>query len=100
MALQQIIQHPTGTASHYWKVRAICLDHTAGTGNITVDGYVSPEARQSGKVPLDHRTVVIENYAAYFAPAIIDAAGMNEVKAAYLYLKSLQDGEFYNATDV
>jgi len=76
------------------------LNHTTGTGSITVDGYVSQAAREDGKIPLDTRTVEVMDYSTWFAPAVIDAAGMNEVKAGYLFLKSLETGEFYNATDV
>jgi hypothetical protein len=100
MALQQIIQHPTGTYSQYWKIRSIVLNHTTGTGSITVDGYVSQAARETGKIPLDNRTVEVTDYPTWFAPAVIDAAGMNEVKAGYLFLKSIVDGEFVGAVDV
>jgi hypothetical protein len=31
---------------------------------------------------------------------VIDAAGMNEVKAGYLFLKSISGGEFQGATDI
>ena len=100
MALQQIIQHPTGTYSQYWKIRSLTLNHTEGTGSITVDGYVSQQARDDERIPLDTRTVAVSEYATWFAPAVIDAAGMNEVKAGYLFLKSISGGEFQGSTDV
>ena len=100
MALQQIIQHPTGTYSQYWKIRSIVLNHTTETGSITVDGYVSQAAREDEKIPLDTRTVEVADYSTWFAPAVIDAAGMNEVKAGYLFLKSIVGGEFVGAVDV
>lgn len=100
MALQQIIQHPTGTYSQYWKIRSLTLNHTEGTGSIIVDGYVSQQAREDGKIPLDNRTVAVSDYATWFAPTVIDAAGMNEVKAGYLFLKSISGGEFQGSTDV
>ena len=99
MALQQIIQHPTGTYSQYWKIRSVTLNHTEGTGSITVDGYVSQQAREEGRVPLDSRTVQITEYSTRFAPAVIDEAGMNEVKAAYIFLKTLVL-EFQGSVDV
>jgi len=100
MALQQIIQHPTGTYSQYWKIRTLSLNHTAKTGSVLLDGYVSEQARLDNKVPLDERTLPVVDFDTWFAPAVIDAAGMNEVKSAYLFAKSITDGEFVGATDV
>lgn len=100
MALQQIIQHPTGTYSQYWKIRTLTLNHTAKTGSVILDGYVSEAARLDNKVPLDERTIPVIDFDTWFAPAVIDAAGMNEVKSAYLFAKSIPDGEFAGATDV
>ena len=100
MALQQIIQHPTGTYSQYWKIRTLSLNHTDKTGTVVLDGYVSEQARIDNKIPLDERTIPVVDFDTWFAPAVIDAAGMNEVKSAYLFAKSITDGEFVGATDV
>ena len=100
MGLQQIIQHPTGTYSQYWKIRTLSLNHTAKTGTVVLDGYVSEQARIDNKIPLDERTIPVVDFDTWFAPAVIDAAGMNEVKSAYLFAKSITDGEFVGATDV
>ena len=100
MALQQIIQHPTGTYSQYWKIRTLTLNHTAKTGTVLLDGYVSEAARLDNKIPLDERTIPVVDFDTWFAPAVIDAAGMNEVKSAYLFAKSIAGGEFVGATDV
>ena len=100
MALQQIIQHETGTYSQYWKIRTLSLNHTAKTGTIILDGYVSEGARQSNKVPLDERTLDVMDFDTWFAPTVIDAVGMNEVKSAYSFAKSIVGGEFVGATDV
>jgi hypothetical protein len=100
MALQQIIQHPTGTYSQYWKIRTLTLNHTAKTGTVLLDGYVSEAARLDNKVPLDERTIPVIDFDTWFAPAVIDAVGMNEVKSAYLFAKSIAGGEFVGATDV
>ena len=100
MALQQIIQHPTGTYSQYWKIRTLSLNHTAKTGTVILDGYVSEQARLDNKIPLDERTIPVVDFDTWFAPAVIDAAGMNEVKSGYLFAKSITDGEFVGATDV
>ena len=100
MALQQIIQHPTGTYSQYWKIRTLSLNYTAKTGTVILDGYVSEGARQSNKVPLDMRSLDVMDFDLWFAPAVIDAAGMNEVKSAYSFAKSIINGEFADAVDV
>ena len=100
MALQQIIQHPTGTYSQYWKIRTLSLNHTAKTGTIILDGYVSEQARLDNKIPLDERTIPVVDFDVWFAPAVIDAEGMNEVKSAYLFTKSITDGEFVGSTDI
>jgi hypothetical protein len=100
MALQQIIQHPTGTYSQYWKIRSLTLNHTAKTGTIILDGYVSEQARLDNKIPLDERTITVFDFDLWFAPAVIDAAGMNEVKSAYTFTKSIPNGEFVGSTDV
>ena len=100
MALQQIIQHPTGTYSQYWKIRTLSLNHTAKTGTVILDGYVSEQARIDNKIPLDERTIPVVDFDTWFAPAVIDAAGMNEVKSAYLFTKSITDGEFVGSGDI
>jgi len=100
MALQQIIQHPTGTYSQYWKIRTLNLNHTAKTGTVLLDGYVSEQARVDNKIPLDERTIPVIDFDTWFSPAVIDAAGMNEVKSAYLLAKSIPNGEFVGSTDV
>lgn len=100
MAFQQIIQHPTGTYSQYWKIRTLNLNHTEKTGTVILDGYVSEQARIDNKIPLDERTIPVVDFDTWFAPAVIDAAGMNEVKSAYLFAKSITDGEFVGATDI
>ncbi len=100
MALKQIIQHPTGTYSQYWKIRALSLNHKDKTGTVILDGYVSEQARQDNKVPLDERTIPVVDFDMWFAPAVIDSEGMNEVKSAYLFTKSIPGGEFVGSTDI
>ncbi len=100
MALKQIIQHPTGTYSQYWKIRALSLNHKDKTGTVILDGYVSEQARQDNKVPLDERTIPVVDFDVWFASAVIDSEGMNEVKSAYLFAKSIPGGEFVGSTDI
>jgi hypothetical protein len=100
MALQQIIQHPTGTYSQYWKIRNLSLNHTDKTGTVILDGYVSEQARLDNKIPLDERTISVFDFDVWFAPTVIDVVGMNEVKSAYIFVKSILNGEFVGSTDV
>jgi len=101
MALQKTIytSDNTGMSSNYWKIRSVLLNHTEGSGVITVDGYVSEAARQNGRVPLESRVVTVTEYQTRFSPEAIDAAGMNEVKAAYQFLKIMVT-EFQGSEDV
>jgi hypothetical protein len=65
-----------------------------------LDGYVSEAARLDNKVPLDERTLEVVDFDTWFDPTVIDTAGMNEVKSAYSFVKSISGGEFVGATDV
>ena len=102
MALQQIIQHPTGAYSQYWKISETNLNYISKTGTIKMLGYVSEQARLDGKQNLDFRTFEVseENFETYFLPSAIDPQDINQVKNAYLYIKSIPDGEFFGSTDV
>ena len=102
MALQQIIQHPTGTYSQYWKISQTDLNYFSKTGTIRMIGYVSEQARQEGKRHLDSRTFEIstENFDTYFIPSVIDPQDINQVKNAYVFIKSIPDGEFVGSVDV
>jgi hypothetical protein len=102
MALQQIIQHPTGTYSQYWKISQTNLDYVNQTGTLVILGYVSEQARLDGKVPLDNKTFIISgsDFLQWFAPVSVDPEEINQVKNAYLCIKGLTGGGFEGATDV
>lgn len=73
MALKKAIVQPNGATAEYWRISAIgrpisgCL--------IVVDGYVSAEARATGKIPLARRS--------------FKAGSIASVDAAYTFLKTL-----------
>lgn len=46
------------------------------------------------------KTLDIVDFDTWFAPAIIDAVGMNQVTSAYSFTKSIPNGEFVESTDV
>jgi hypothetical protein len=102
MALQQIIQHETGSYSQYWRVVRTSLNYDILRGEIVLYGYVSQQARESGKTKLDSRTfsVTTEDFNTYFIPSAIDPQDMNQVKNSYLYIKGISGGEFSTATDI
>ena len=102
MALQQIIQHPTGTYSQYWKVSKTDLNYSSKEASITLLGYVSEDARIQNKIPLDTRTITASgtDFDIWFTPTVIDAQDINPVKNSYLYVKSIQGGEFFGSVDV
>jgi len=100
MALQQIIQHETGTYSQYWRIVETNLNYETKMAEIKLFGYVSEEARQSGKTRLDTRSFIVSDldFSNYFAPVSIDPQNINQVKNAYLYVKTQQ--EFSGSSDV
>ena len=100
MALQQIIQHETGTYSQYWRVVKTHINHANKTAEVCVWGYVSEQARNENKKQLDERnfTVSSEQFDDYFAPTVIDPQDVNHVKNAYLFVKTQQ--EFIGAEDI
>lgn len=100
MALNQIIQHATGTSSHYWRIVETNLNYETKTAEIKLFGYVSEEARLDGKTRLDTRSFVVSdpNFSTYFAPVSVDPQNINQVKNAYLYVKTQQ--EFSGSSDV
>jgi len=99
MALQQIIQHETGTYSQYWRVIKTNINHATKTAEIGVWGYVSEQARNENKQRLDERTFIVssEQFDEYFAPEVVDPQDINHVKNAYLFVKTQQ--EFIGAED-
>ena len=100
MALQQIIQHETGTYSQYWRVVKTHINHASKIAEVYVWGYVSEQARDENKRQLDERmfTVSSEQFDDYFAPTVIDPQGINHVINAYLFIKTQQ--EFIDAEDI
>jgi len=100
MALQQIIQHETGTYSQYWRIVETNLNYETKMAEIKLFGYVSEEARQNGKTRLDTRSFIVSDldFSNYFAPVSIDPQNINQVKNAYLYVKTQQ--EFSGSSDV
>ena len=102
MALQQIIQHETGAYSQYWRVVKTDLNYDLNDGTIVMYGYVSQEARQSGKTRLDTRSFVVgsDDFTTYFVPSVIDPQDINQVKNSYLFIKGISGGEFSTAIDV
>ena len=100
MALQHIIQHQTGAASHYWRISEIYLHSLTKTGTVKIVGYVSEQARQQNMVPLDERTFQINSteYDTWFAPSSVDPMNINHIKNAYMFIKTQQ--EFLSADDV
>jgi hypothetical protein len=102
MALLCIIQHETGAASHYWRIGSTDFNYAQKLASITLLGYVSQDARQLNRVPLDRRVVSASgaDFDLWFAPEAVDPNGNNQVKNSYLYVKSIAGGEFSSAADV
>lgn len=99
MALNQLIQHPTGAYSSYWKVTTTNLNYVNQIATIIMLGYVDEQARQAGKANLDMKSFVIDasTFQQYFSVTELDE-NTNPVKQAYIYIKTTD--EFKGAIDV
>jgi len=94
MALNKAKTYPSGVAASYHKITRIDADVLGGNVNISVSSYISQEARQAGKWPVDTQT---HNFSGqdYFVEV---NQPQNVVELAYLKLK--EKVEFFtDATD-
>jgi len=106
MALLVDIEGETGAVAKYWRVIECNLNFFAGVGAIALAGYLTKQARNAGKRPLDARQFPLQG-ASFdaFQDAALQAAGMTPVKAAYLFIKGYVPAEgqppnpFADATD-
>jgi len=96
MALQKaIVDVKTGATANYWKISSITLNTNAAS--FVVSGYVTQQARNENKTPIDHRSYSLVEHPSFTCEGL-DASEINPIKAAYLYLKSTD--EFLDAVDV
>ena len=102
MALNKTIEHISGVNIEYWKIAKVDLNYLSYTGSVLLLGYISQEAREQNKVPLETKVVLINNnnFNTWFNLSILDEVNNNQIKNAYNYLKSIEGGEFSNSIDV
>lgn len=94
MALIKDIEGETGASAQYWRVIECNMNYFANVGAIALAGYVSKNARQNGKRPLDARQYPLQGTAFdAFQDAALQASGKTPVKQAYLFIKSYVPAE-------
>lgn len=115
MALHKEVTVKSGFKVSYWKLKGIEMDNSRGTARLTIMPYVSKTAREKGLEPVqsetrsfivrdydyggtDYAAQTRQDYTEHFAPAALEAAGLDIYKVAYGYLKRLP--EFAGAKDI
>jgi hypothetical protein len=94
MALVKQIEGETGAAAEYWRVIEVNLNYFAGVGAIALAGYISKNARNNGKRPLDAKQFPLQGVSFdAFQDAQLQADGKTPVKQAYLFIKSYVPAE-------
>jgi hypothetical protein len=100
MALQKTFQAPNGATVQYWKVNNVALNYQVNTATIQLAGYLDQNNRQQNFMPTMRKnfTLIEGEFENYFTYELLNAAGNNPVKAAYVFIKT--QPEFIDATDV
>jgi len=91
----------TGVFAEYWKISEINSNWISNKIEIKIIGYVSQEARLSGKNALLDKTIIAYGDQAlqYFSAIVMQPQGIDIIHEAYLYVKGY-DPEFTDAEDV
>lgn len=100
MALSKTVSTAFGVNATYWKIDTLVCNRVVDTASVVVSGYLDQNARNSGAAPLICNThnMGSTDYAAYFAPAVLDVVDVNVFQQTYDWLKTLDF--FQGATDV
>lgn len=102
MAIQIDIPDPTtgNTVATYARIDSMMFNRTNRLVHLEVQFYKNRRARQEGRQPLSSRVIEIRggDYDTHIKPVIDAENGAGIVRAAYVYLKSLDT--FSAGTDV
>lgn len=79
----------TGVYAEYWKISEINSNWITNNIEIIMVGYISAEARESGKKPLLSRITNASGEMAlqYFSAIVMQPEGIDIIHEAYLYVK-------------
>ena len=103
MALQKKIytNDNTGVFAEYWKISEINSNWIENKIEIKMVGYISQEARLSGKNSLLNRTITATGDQAlqYFSAIVMQPEGIDIIHEAYMYVKGY-NSEFLDAQDI
>lgn len=91
----------TGVYAEYWKISEINSNWLTNRIEIILVGFLSEEAKLSGRSPLLKRTVIATGDQAlqYFSAIVMQPEGIDIIHEAYMYVKGYAQ-EFYDAQDV
>lgn len=107
MALNVVVEAPSGATASYWLVLQVTVNFHAGFGSIDLGGWVDQAAHDAGKPPLDSRHIPLTDetiVTPYFGKESVRAAGP-PLTRAYAYVVALAEldglpNPFFGATDV
>jgi hypothetical protein len=91
----------TGVYAEYWKISEINSNWITNKIEIIIVGFISEEARNTGRSPLLKRTITASGDQAlqYFSAISMQPEGIDIIHEAYLYVKGFSP-EFYDAQDI
>jgi len=91
----------TGVYAEYWKVSEINSNWLTNRIEIILVGFLSEEARFSGRSPLLKRTVTATGDQAlqYFSAIVMQPEGIDIIHEAYMYVKG-HAPDFIDAIDI
>jgi len=91
----------TGVYAEYWKISEINSNWLTNRIEIILVGFISEEARFSGKSPLLKRifTATGDHALQYFSAIVMQPEGIDIIHEAYMYVKG-NTSEFYGSQDV
>lgn len=101
MALLKSITKNNVTAN-YWKISIFSFFSHVHNGVIILYGYENEQARINGNSRIMATKFEYDStiYDMWFSPTELDKQGSNPLKNAYLYVKSIPNGEFSDAIDI
>lgn len=82
-----------GAEAKYWKIESYQNNQSSKVARIVLCGYVDKKSRDEGFEPLEKLffNVGVKDYDKVFGVASLDKEDMNPLKAAYQFIKELDE---------